>query len=387
MKRVSGFFSREKVILGVYVLLSVIIGIQHYVGGPAKFNNFQIFRAALGHLVQHQNLHVEYPAEYFDLFLYNPSFCIFFAPFSLLPLPVSLVLWLICCALALFYAIRSLPLSYDNKVFFWWFILFELVTSLHGQQTNPLIAALGLLTFAFLEKSSTRPAAIRWAALFPLLAFCIKGYGLIYAGMFLFYPGKWKYIGYSALWAVALALLPLPVTGLEHFVQAYKDWYAVLIQDHQVNYGFSVMGLLKVWFPAFSPEDVTKVQLAGVALFGLTWLLAFFRKQYQTLDGRMLLLAYASLWVILFNHAAESPTYVIAIPGVVLFHIVNRERLAPWSKILLVLVFVFCILAPTDIYPPSLRRNFFEPYLIKVIPCLLVWVVLQIQLLLHQHEN
>jgi hypothetical protein len=146
------------------------------------------------------------------------------------------------------------------------------------------------------------------------------------------------------------------------------------------------MGLIKVWFPVFSPDDVTKVQLAGVVLFGITWLLCLFRKQYQTLEQRLLLLAYASLWVIVFNHAAESPTYVIAIPGVVLFHIVNRERLAPWSTVLVVLVFFFCILAPTDIYPPSLRRNFFQPYLIKVIPCVLVWFVLQIQLLLHQHE-
>lgn len=382
MKRVFEFFSKEKVILGVYTLLSVIIAIQHYAGGPLKYNNFQIFRAALGHLVAHQNLHLEYPKEYFDLFLYNPSFCIFFAPFSMLPMPVSIVLWLVFCALALFYAIRSLPLAYSDKVFFWWFILFELVTSLHGQQTNPLIAASGLLTFTFLERGQAR-----WAALFPLLAFCIKGYGLIYAGLFIFYPQKGQFIAYSLMWAAVLAILPLPVTGLDYFVQVYRDWYGILIADHAVNYGFSIMGLLKVWFPAFSPDDVTKVQLVGVVLLGITWVLCFFRKQYISLENRLLLLAYASLWVIVFNHAAESPTYVIAIPGVVLFHIVYRKQFAPWSKILLMLVFVFCILAPTDIYPLSLRRNFFEPYLIKVIPCVLVWMVLQTKLLLHQHAN
>lgn len=383
MKRLSGFFSREKIILGVYLLLSVIIGVQHYAGGPLKYNNFQIFRAALWHLIGHKNLHLGYPDEYFDLFLYNPSFCVFFAPFSLLPTPISLILWLMCCAAALFYAVRSLPITYPQKVFFWWYILFELVTSLHGQQTNPLIAALGLFTFTFFEKDK-----LKWAALFPLLAFCIKGYGLIYTGLFLFYPNKSRYIAWSLLWGVVLAVLPLPLTGLDYFTQIYKDWYTILVEDHQVNYGFSIMGLIKIGFPAFSPDDVTKVQLAGLVLFGTTWLLAFIRNQYRTLEQRLLLLAYASLWVIVFNHAAESPTYVIAIPGVVLFHIVNRQRMAPWSTVLIVLVFVFCILAPTDIYPPALRRNFFEPYLIKVIPCVLVWVVLQIQLLLHQqHEN
>jgi hypothetical protein len=382
IRKASDFLSRTKIILGVYVLLSVIIAIQHYAGGPLKYNNFQIFRAAFWHLVAHQNLHLEYLNEYFDLFLYNPSFCIFFAPFSLLPLPVSLVLWLICCALALFFAIQSLPLRYTDKVIFWWFILFELATSLHAQQTNPLIAAAGLFTFTLLESGKTR-----WAALFPLLAFCIKGYGLIYAGMFLFYPRKGQYIAYSVVWTVVLALLPLPVTGVDYFFQVYKEWYAILVADHAVNYGLSIMGLLKIWWPSFSESGVTKVQLAGVALFCITWLLCLLRNQYRTPRQRVLLLAYASLWVILFNHAAESPTYVIGIPGVVLFYIVNRKQLAPWSKILIVLVFIFCIMAPTDIYPPALRHNFFEPYLIKVIPCVLVWVVLQIQLLLPQHEN
>ena len=376
MKRIAVFFSREKVILGVYILLSIIIGLQHYSGGPDRFNNFRIFRSALPHLLGHQNLHLEYPAEYWDLFLYHPSFCIFFAPFSVLPESVAIVLWLIFCALVLFYAIKLLPIEAGQKVFFWWYILIELVTSLHSQQTNPVIAALGLFTFVFLEKGK-----VKWAALFPVLAFCIKGYGLIFAALFLFYPKKGQYIAYSLLWVVILGLLPLPVTGIDHFVQVYKDWLDVLIQDHRVNYGFSVMGLIKVWFPSFSPGDVTKVQLGGLLLFALTWSRALIAKTFSDQSGRMLLLAYASLWVILFNHAAESPTYVIAIAGVALYYIVHRNNFQPWARILIIFVFLFCILAPTDVYPPSLRKGFFEPYLIKVLPCLVVWFLLQIELL------
>lgn len=382
MKKVMDLFRQERGILGVYVLLCIAIGFQHYLGGPGKYNNFRIFRAALGHLIRHQNLHVPYPEEYFDLFLYNPSFCIFFAPFSLLPQPVSLMLWLILCAMVLFFSIRSLPLRQQDKVFFWWFILFELITSLHGQQTNPLIAACGLFTFTFLETGKTR-----WAALMPLLAFCIKGYGLIFAALFIFYPRKGRYIGYSVMWAAMLALLPLPVTGFENFLNVYRQWLVILIQDQQVNYGFSIMGLLKVWFVDFSTGQVTIVQLVGVLLFVSTWLLCFIRKQYLLLNQRLLLVAYVSLWVIMFNHSAESPTYVIAIPGVVLFYVCNREKYKYGSKILVMLVFMFSVLAPTDIYPHSLRRNFFEPYLIKVVPCLLTWVVLQLQLLLNDHEG
>lgn len=376
MKSILAYLSKEKVILGVYVIVSIIIGIQHLHGGPDHYNNFRIFRAGLWHLLEHKNLHLEYPKEYFDLFLYNPSFCILFAPFTIMPEGPALLCWTVFCSVVLFYAISKMPMLHGQKVFFWWYILFELITSLHNQQTNPLIAAFALFTFSLLEKGKTK-----WAALFPMLAFFIKGYGLIFAALFLFYPNKGKYIGYSLLWGTILALLPLPVTGVSYFIEIYKDWLALLIQDHDVNYGYSVMGLLKVWIPSLSPSGATNIQVIGLVLLAATWAAAFFRRAYNSQFYKLLLLAYLFLWVILFNHASESPTYVIAICGVILFYIADRDLIFPWSKMLIILVFLFSILAPTDIYPPYLRQHFFVPYLIKVIPCLLVWSVLQIQLL------
>lgn len=373
MKRIQAFFAKENVILGVYVLVSIIIAIQHAVGHPHKHNNFIIFRRALFHLLEQKNLHLPYPDEYFDIFLYHPSFCILFAPFSVLPLPISLVLWCIACSLLVFYAIRLLPIPQNQKIFFWWFILIELTTSLHNQQTNPIIAALGLLTFAFLEKGKGK-----WAALFPILAFCIKGYGLIFAGLFIFYPEQKRYIIYSVLWGVILGLLPLPFIGWNHFLQVYQDWANCLIQDHKVNYGFSIMGWIKAVWPSFTA--VTKVQYIGVALFAITWLKNWIWP-VNTFHNRFLLLAYACLWVIMFNHAAESSTYIIAIPGVIIFYLLNRDSWQPWTTALIILVFFFSILAPTDAYPKSWRQSFFLPYLVKVVPCFLVWCVVQIQLL------
>lgn len=374
--RILKFFSREEVTLSVYVLVSTIIALQHYLGGAGKYNNFIIFRQALFHLLNHQNLHFEYPLEYFDIFLYHPSFCILFSPFSLLPIPVSSVLWAVSCSLVTFYAIKWLPVSYENKSFFWWFILIELVTSLHSQQTNPIIAALGLFTFTLLEKDKPK-----WAALFPILSFCIKGYGVIFAAMFLFYPKKGQYILYSILWLAVLTFLPFPVVGKVYFFQIYQDWFACLISDHQVNFGFSVMGLFKIWYPSLAISDVTKIQTVGLCLFVLTWNLNWIGKAFISENRRMLLLAYAFLWVILINHAAESPTYVIAVTGVILFYINNKNVHKRWPKLLIVLVLFFTMLAPTDIYPSSRRNEFFKPYLIKVIPCFLVWLVLQLQLL------
>lgn len=381
MISLRAFFLRESVIRAVYVLLSVIISVQHFVGGPLKHNNFIIFRQSFFHLRQGVNLHLPYPAEYADIFLYHPAFSVLFSPFSMLPVFPGLTLWLIGCALLVFYAIKALPISQEQKVFFWWFILVELVTALHGQQTNPVIAALGLLTFTFLEKKD-----VRWASLFPVLAFCIKGYGVIFAALFIFYPKRGQYIAYSLLWLLVLTMLPLPVTGVDHFVQVYNDWLVCLVDDHKVNYGFSIMGLIKVWWEPFTEAGVNYVQYVGVGLFILTWLWNL-SVALQSETRRFLLLGYAFLWVIMFNHAAESPTYIIAIQGVAIFYIVNKYRMAPWATVLIWSVFLFSMMVPTDIYPLAWRRDFLQPYLIKVIPCFIVWSVLQIQLLVHGRES
>jgi len=217
MKRIAAFFSREHVILGVYILLSFITSIQDCLGQVSKYNNYIIFRQSIVHLVDKANLHIGYPKEYDDIFLYHPSFCILFAPFSLMPLEAGLVFWLVFCSVILFYGIKRLPLDYRYKVFFWWYILIEPNTSVHNEQTNPVIGALGLFTFSFLEKGKTK-----WAARFPVLTFCIKGYGLIFAALFLFYPKRRAYIFYSVLWIILLALLPFPLAGKTYFFQLFS---------------------------------------------------------------------------------------------------------------------------------------------------------------------
>lgn len=375
--RAKSFLSDGKVIVWSYVIIAVIIGIQHFAGGPAKYNNFNIFRAALPHLIEGRNLYMEYPAEYSDLFLYFPAFAVFFLPFSFLPVLPALLLWLIFCALALLFSVRSLPIAKELKTFISWFILIELVTSLHNQQTNPLIAACGLMTFAMLEK---RKAA--WASLFPVLAFCIKGYGGIFAVLFLFYPQKQKFIGYSAAWLLTAFLAPLPFTGMNGLLQVYRDWLQCIASDHGHNIGFSIMGLVHVWISPLSQFAVSVIQLAGLGLLVATLVLQR-RAAEGSPDERMAILAYLLLWVIMYNHAAESPTYIIAVTGVAIFYALYRQALYPWSKILIWATMLFCILAPTDIYPPYIRKHFFEPYLVKVIPCFLVYILLQIQLLSH----
>ncbi len=265
----------------------------------------------------------------------------------------------------------------------YWFVLIELLNNLHSQQTNSIIAGLGLFTFIFLEKAKPK-----WAAVFPLLAFCIKGYGLVFAVLFLFYPEKKKYFIYSILWLAALTLLPFPFTGLDYFQQVYQNWITCLIDDHKVNFGSSVMGMMKLAMPSFTENDLSKVQLLGVILFAITMGWTWLSGDYKTQKQRLLLLAYAFLWVILFNHASESPTYIIAIMGAAIFFVANKSDQNWWWKPLSIFVLAFCVLVNRDFFPSSWPIDeTIPPLVVRVLPCLLIWLIVQIQLFIPSNKT
>ncbi|WP_428656398.1 glycosyltransferase family 87 protein [Runella sp.] len=373
MSKFLGFFRSEKTILAVYLLIALITYIQCLVLGKSSYNNFTIFREAFFHLVNHQNLHLEYPAQYYDLFLYTPAFTVFFLPFSLPPVAVGLFLWLIFSTLFSFWAIKKLPVSQDSKVFIWWFCLLELNTSLHNVQTNSSIAALCLLTFACLERR-----LLFWAALCPAIAFCIKGYGVIVVVLYLFYPEKIKTGGYFILCLAALMLLPLPFTGAQRWVEIYQEWYECLQSDRKVNIGLGVMGVLNVFFPG--KINILLVQIAGIlGLLLTTGILYWFSAASRQIRLRWQFLAYLLIWVIIFNHAAESASYITAISGVAVWYVFSDRT--GIDKFWLAFVFFFSILAPFDVYPSFIRSHFFGPYCIKAIGCIGVWCSLQLSLL------
>jgi hypothetical protein len=56
-------------------------------------NNLIIFRQSHFHLANQTNLYLEYVNEYWDHFYYSPTFGVLIAPFSFLPLGVSVFAW------------------------------------------------------------------------------------------------------------------------------------------------------------------------------------------------------------------------------------------------------------------------------------------------------
>ena len=101
-------------------------------------------------------------------------------------------------------------------------------------------------------------------------------------------------------------------------------------------------------------------------------------KSFTYSSFRQLFLASILIWVVIFNHKAESPAFIIAISGVAIWYSQSRGKL---SSLLLILAFLFTIMSPTDLYPKYIREHFFMPYAIKAVPCIIIWVKLLFELL------
>jgi hypothetical protein len=77
--------------------------------------------------------------------------------------------------------------------------------------------------------------------------------------------------------------------------------------------------------------------------------------------------------VVIFNHMAESATFIIAVGSIVAFYLLI-DKLTQVDVFLLVLVLLLTVLGPTDVYPRSLRFWIVETSQMKVFPVILVYL-------------
>ena len=206
------------------------------------------------------------------------------------------------------------------------------MTALHNIQTNPLIAALIVLSFVNLEKGKTFPSGIVTS-----LVFFIKGYGGISAVLYPFYRKDFfKNTFVYILCFAVLAILPAFILGFDELPRLYKQWQELLIEDHKVNYGVSIIGLICTIITTAIP--IIYIQLFGVVCLGIFLAFCFFIVKNQDLTLRLSVLAYIMMWVILFNHAAESNTHVISVVGVAFWYLISPKNNLTKGLI----IFVFC---------------------------------------------
>ena len=291
------------------------------------------------------------------------------APLAILPDVVGLFIWNLLNALVLFFGIKKLQLPARFKgiefskisMFIILFVGLELMTSLQNEQSNGLLAGLIILAFVFLEKEK-----IWLGTLCITLTFYIKIFGIVAFALFLVYPQKGKFILSSAVWMIVLALMPAVFVGFDQLIFLYESWGRMLGEDHAASYGYSVMGWLQIWFGLEVSKNV--IVLLGVALFCLP-LVKF--KRNLNYEFRWRLLVSILIWVVIFNHKAESPTFVIAMSGVGIWYFFSKKTKV--NLALVILAFVFTSLSPTDLFPRFLRESFVIPYVMKAMFCILIW--------------
>ena len=329
------------------------------------YNNYLIFKNSFFHLISNDNLYIQHPEVQVDLYKYSPTFALFFGVFAFLPDFVGLFFWNLLNGLV-FYALWQIKFPNNtNKLWVWAFILIEFITNIQSSQSNGLMAGLMILGYVFLERKN-----MLLATLMIVLSVYIKLFGILAFAIFLLYPDKWKAIGYSAFWAVLLFVLPLMVVSPTDLISQYQNWIAMLAVDKPVEFSLSVVGWLKYWFH-FEPKNIYVVGVGA-----LIFLSPYIRTaKYTSPVFQQLALASILLWVVLFNHKAESPTFIIAVAGVAIWYFCQPHSV--YNKILLGSVLVFTQLAPTDLYPALIRNQYFTPYVIKVVPIILVWLKIQ----------
>jgi hypothetical protein len=333
-----------------------------------QYNNYVIYKYSFFHLLQGSDLYALHPPDHWDLFKYSPTFALFMGLFAWAPDVLGLSMWFVFNAFILYWAISMLPFNEKTKAFLLWFLLAEYITSIENCQVNGMLTGLMIAGYCYMQRGKSI-----WAALVLVIAVFIKLYGAAAFALFLFFPDKIRFILYSILWALILFLLPLVVTPFHTLTWQYQNWAHMIAADQAVSYGISVFGWLYSWFGINAKTFILAV---GIVLFVLPFLRI---SLYQNELYRLLSLAAILIWVIVFNHKAESATFIIAIAGIGIWYFAEKPK--PWRSILLWLTFVFTCLSYTDICPPAIKDNFIRPYAIKAVPCVILWCIIIAELL------
>ena len=337
------------------------------------YNNYLIFQQSFFHLLENEDLYRAYPQEHYDLFKYSPSFAMFMGVIAYFPVWLGLFLWNLLNVFVLFFGLKKMKFTRENGfVFAFLFVIIELITTTQNSQSNALIAGLILLAFDALENNKVSKSS--WLLISTVF---IKLFGLVAFVLYLFYPKKIKSGLWVIFWMVFLSLIPALFIGIDSLYAQYLSWIQLLANDHSNELKFSVMGFLNSWFGV--PADYKNyILLFGVLMF-LIPLVKY--RNYRVLRYKQLYVSSILLWVVLFNHMAESATFIIAVAGIAIWFF-TKNKVSSLDKVLLGLTVFFTLLSPSDIYPEFIRKMYFVPYVVKVIPCILVWLKINFELLI-----
>ncbi|MCC7232424.1 MAG: DUF2029 domain-containing protein [Bacteroidia bacterium] len=359
----------RNIILAVSAALILLISVFQYnkkrQDSFTPYNNYKIFSRSWENLRHQQPLYTYHYDQYFDLYKYSPTFPVLMAPFALLPDLAGLICWNLLNGLLLVYALLVIDWKSRVQQYLGLLVVFsELVTSLQNSQSNGLIAGLSLLAISGISQNRFYKPL-----LFILICAFIKVFSILLLLVFLLKRIRPPHILAGIALTALFVFLPLLFIPCGYLLQCYRDWFVLLRSDHDASVGISFLGFVSALFPG--AELKTAVTLAGFVLLLGSWILYQFRIRIMSETDILQFGCSLLIWMVIFNHKGESPTYVIAVTGAVLLCFTIPPKIT--GMILLISMILLTCLSPTDLFPAGIRITWVVPYSLKALPCILIY--------------
>jgi len=375
----SKWYMKAWVLGPIWVLAGIVTGWkQYHLSDIHSFvNNFVIFKSSFGHFIHHLPLYLEYPKEYFDLYLYGPGFALLMAPFAILPLGISVVLWNVLNAMLLFWALMELPLGMPKKSAILWIALNSLLTALLNTQFHAICISMIIWSYILVQKGRDF-----WSAALIVLGVLIKFYGIVGLAFFFFSKERLRFAGYLVFWLVAWGILPVLLGGMDYGLGTYVEWWGIIQHKNELNVDVTnlrtdvcVMGMVR--------------RLMGDGTISNAWFLLpsmllnivvyFQPKKWPDLTFQLRILAFVSIYLMLASTGTESPTLLMAMPGLGIWFVLSDQKKWQWG--LLMMTLLISSFSPTDVFPKFLREAYINRYGLMILPLLGVWLALAYDLL------
>jgi hypothetical protein len=378
---IATLLNNRKLIISTYIIVALFSALKQIL--RRHDNNYQIFKNVFYHIIEEKSLYASYPNLYFDYNHYGPIFGLFIAPFAIMPDGLGMVFWCIFNALVLVYAISQLNLESSKINLILWICMHEFLTTSLGQQFNPIMTSIIILSYVLIEKEKDF-----WSACLIILGTFIKLYGIVGLAFFFFSKNKMKFIGSLAFWSIVFFVLPMAISSPEFIINSYSEWFARLLEKNNENGSFdsmqdiSIMGLFKKILNMPNLSNLLFL-IPGIVLFGLPYLRfnMFSNKKFQ-----LLLLSSVLIFTVIFSSGSESPTYIIAFAGVAIWFIIQEEK-TKWTWFLFIFALLLTSFSPSDLFPKYIKETYIKPYSLKALPCVLIWFQITYELITTQFSK
>ncbi len=110
-------------------------------------------------------------------------------------------------------------------------------------------------------------------------------------------------------------------------------------------------------------------------------------KQFRHLPFQLTFVASVLMFTVLFSTGSESSTYIIAFVGVALWYWVAPWSRSRWDIALMVFAFILTSMSPSDLFPAYIRKTWVQPYALKALPIVIIWLQLIWELCRRDYEE